>query len=55
VQRAKGHAHNPLGMDELRLKFNDCVGQALPAARRDGLFERLSALQDLGKVSALYT
>ena len=55
VQRAKGHAHNPLDMDELRLKFNDCVGQALPAARRDALFERLSELQELGTVVTLYS
>jgi 2-methylcitrate dehydratase PrpD len=54
VQRAKGHAHNPLGMDELRLKFNDCVGRALPAARRDALFERLGGLETLPGVGEMY-
>lgn len=54
VTHAKGHAHNPLGMDELRLKFNDCVAGALPAARRDALFERLHGLEKLASVAALY-
>ena len=55
VSHARGHAHNPLGMDELRLKFNDCVAGALPAARRDALFERLADLEELPSVAALYT
>jgi 2-methylcitrate dehydratase PrpD len=55
VQRAKGHAHNPLGMDELRAKFEDCVGSALPAVRRDALFERLSTLENLPSVATLYS
>ncbi len=55
VSRAKGHAHNPLGMDELRLKFNDCVAGALPAAHRDVLFERLSGLEELASAVTLYT
>jgi 2-methylcitrate dehydratase PrpD len=54
VQRALGHAHNPLGMDELRLKFEDCVGNALPAARRDALLGRLQALESLPATAALY-
>jgi 2-methylcitrate dehydratase PrpD len=54
VSHAKGHAHNPLGMDELRLKFNDCVAGALPAPRRDALFERLAGLENLPEVAALY-
>ena len=54
VQRAKGHAHNPLGMDELRAKFTECVGSALPAARRDALFERLRALETLARVGEMY-
>jgi aconitate decarboxylase len=54
VQRALGHAHNPLGMDELRLKFEDCVGNALPAARRDALLGRLQALELLPATAALY-
>ena len=54
VSHAQGHAHNPLGMDELRLKFNDCVAGALPAARRDALYERLAGLENLPEVAALY-
>jgi 2-methylcitrate dehydratase PrpD len=54
VRRALGHAHNPLGMDELRAKFADCVGAALASARRDALFERLRALETLPEAAALY-
>lgn len=54
VQRALGHAHNPLGMDALRAKFADCVGAALPAARRDALFERLAHLETLPRVGEMY-
>ena len=55
VSRALGHAHNPLGMDDLRLKFDDCVGTALPSLRRDALFEHLASLEKLASVVALYT
>jgi 2-methylcitrate dehydratase PrpD len=55
VTRAKGHAHNPLGMDELRAKFEDCVGSALPSVRCDALFERLSTLENLPSVATLYS
>jgi len=55
VRRALGHAHNPLGMDELRLKFEDCVGNALPSPRRDTLFESLAGLEKLPSVATLYT
>ena len=55
VKRALGHAQNPLGMDELRAKFTDCVGAALPIPRRDALFERLRDLENLSRVAALYT
>ena len=54
VRRALGHAHNPIGMEELRAKFADCVGAALASARRDALFERLRALEDLPEAAALY-
>jgi 2-methylcitrate dehydratase PrpD len=54
VRHARGHARNPVGMDELRTKFVDCVGGALPAPRRDALFERLRGLEDLPEVGALY-
>jgi len=54
VRRAKGHAHNPLGMDELRAKFVDCVGGALPAAGRDALFEKLSKLESLSRTADIY-
>jgi hypothetical protein len=42
-------------MDELRAKFEDCVGSALPAVRRDALFERLSTLENLPSVATLYS
>ncbi len=54
VSRAKGHAHNPLDLQELRAKFEDCVGSALPAGRRNALFEQLNDLPRLAAVSALY-
>ena len=54
VTHARGHARNPLGMDELRLKFNDCVAGALPDLRRDALFEHLAAIEKLDSVGALY-
>ncbi|MEK6243146.1 MAG: MmgE/PrpD family protein [Pseudomonadota bacterium] len=54
VRHAKGHARNPVGMDELRAKFEDCVGSALAAPRRDALFERLRGLENLPAVGALY-
>ena len=55
VSHARGHARNPLGMDDLRLKFEDCVGNALPKARRDALFESLAGLEKLPSVATLYT
>lgn len=54
VTHALGHAHNPLGLEELRLKFDDCVGNALPAPRRDELFASLSGLEALASVATLY-
>jgi aconitate decarboxylase len=54
VTHALGHAHNPLGMEELRLKFDDCVGDALPAPRRAALFERLSGIEVLSEAAGLY-
>lgn len=54
VRHALGHARNPIGMEELRLKFDDCVRNALPAPGRAALFERLGALENLPEVAALY-
>jgi 2-methylcitrate dehydratase PrpD len=54
VKRAKGHAHNPLGMDELRAKFVDCVGGAMSGSRRDELFEKLSKLELLTRTADIY-
>jgi 2-methylcitrate dehydratase PrpD len=54
VRHALGHARNPIGMDELRLKFEDCVGGALAAPRRAALFERLRQLEELPAAGALY-
>jgi aconitate decarboxylase len=36
VRHAKGHARNPIGMEELRAKFDDCTG-----GRKAALFEQL--------------
>lgn len=54
VRRARGHAHNPLELADLRLKFDDCVGAALPTPRRDRLFERLARLETLPGVGEMY-
>jgi aconitate decarboxylase len=54
LRHARGHARNPVGMDELRAKFEDCVGSALAAPRRDALFERLLKLESLPQTAGLY-
>ena len=54
VRYAKGHSRNPIGLDELRAKFDDCLGGSLPSGRRDGLFERLRGLEALPRAGALY-
>jgi len=54
VHHAKGHAKNPLDLDELRAKFNDCIADALSAARRNTLFNRLNTLESLPGVAELY-
>ena len=41
VRHARGHARNPIGMDELRAKFEDCTGGGQGA-----LFEKLLHLED---------
>ena len=43
-----------IGLGELRAKFDDCVGGALAAPRRDALFERLRKLESLPETAALY-
>ncbi len=54
VRRARGHAHNPIGMDDLRAKFTDCVGAALAPGARERLFERLRHFEALPETGALY-
>ena len=54
LRRARGHAQNPVGVDELRAKFEDCVAGALAHDARDRLFERLFSLEKLPEVAALY-
>ena len=54
VRYAKGHARNPIDLDELRAKFDDCLGASLPSGRRDGLFERLRGLEKLPAAASLY-
>jgi 2-methylcitrate dehydratase PrpD len=48
VRYAKGHARNPIGLEELRAKFDDCTG-----GRRGPLFETLLALESLPNVSKI--
>jgi 2-methylcitrate dehydratase PrpD len=46
VRRPRGHFSDPLSPAELRAKFDDCAGDALPAAQRDALFHRLQHLEN---------
>jgi aconitate decarboxylase len=54
VRHALGHARNPVGLDELREKFEDCVGIALAPRRRESLFAQLMELEKLAEPAALY-
>lgn len=54
LRYARGHARNPIGLDELRAKFDDCIGEAIPAAQRERLFEQLSRLEALRSTADLY-
>ncbi|HVB48134.1 MAG TPA: MmgE/PrpD family protein [Burkholderiales bacterium] len=54
VRHARGHARNPVGLEELRVKFDDCVSAALPDGARAKLWGQLLALETLPRVSALY-
>ena len=54
VRRARGHAHNPIGVEDLRAKFTDCVGAALAPEARARLFERLLHLETQPGTGALY-
>jgi len=54
VRRALGHAHNPIGLDALRAKFDDCAAAALAPEARAALFERLLRLDSLPGAAALY-
>ncbi len=54
VRYAKGHARNPIGLDELRVKFDDCVASALAPTARFALFQRLLRLESLSGTAALY-
>jgi 2-methylcitrate dehydratase PrpD len=46
VRRPRGHASDPLSLDELRAKFDDCVGDALSRDRRDRLLRHLLDLEN---------
>ena len=48
IRHAKGHARNPLTLDQLREKFDDCTG-----GKRRPLFERLLTLESLPDVSRI--
>jgi 2-methylcitrate dehydratase PrpD len=55
VRYARGHAKNPIGLEELRDKFDDCVGAALDRTRSAALFERLAGLEKLSSATGLYS
>jgi aconitate decarboxylase len=55
VVHAKGHARNPVSLEELRGKFDDCVGASLDPSARARLFERLASLEKLPHAGDLYT
>lgn len=46
VERAAGHALRPLGREELRAKFRDCLDHGGCGHMADGLFDRLSTLDE---------
>jgi aconitate decarboxylase len=48
IRHAKGHARNPLTLDELREKFDDCTG-----GRQRALFEKLLTLESWPDVSRI--
>ena len=54
VARAKGHSSRPLMAAELRAKFDDCVGNALPAAARDRMFAGLQNLAEAGNARQIF-
>jgi 2-methylcitrate dehydratase PrpD len=54
VARAKGHSSRPLMAAELRAKFDDCVGDALPSAARDRLFSNLQNLAQAGSARQIF-
>jgi aconitate decarboxylase len=54
IRHAFGHARNPISVEQLRDKFNDCVGGRLVVRERDGLFDRLHRLEGLPAAGALY-
>jgi 2-methylcitrate dehydratase PrpD len=45
IRHARGHARNPVSDQELQAKFADCVGDRLPADRRNALLQRLRTLE----------
>jgi 2-methylcitrate dehydratase PrpD len=53
VRHAKGHAKNPIAMEALRAKFDDCT-RALRPRQRGALFDCLACLETLPSVSRLY-
>jgi len=54
VRRARGHAQNPISLDELHAKFDDCVAGALAPDARNRLFERLLSLETRTEAALLY-
>ena len=48
VTRHRGHGQNPMTVDELRAKFDDCVAAKLPPGEAQALFAALQSVDSLG-------
>jgi 2-methylcitrate dehydratase PrpD len=51
----RGHANNPLSMDEMRRKFIACTGGVLPPDQGDRLYSDLLALDSLADVREIFS
>jgi aconitate decarboxylase len=54
VSHALGHARNPIGIDELKAKFSDCLGQSPGPHDGERLFSKLADLDRIARVADLY-
>ncbi|MER3352617.1 MmgE/PrpD family protein [Roseovarius indicus] len=54
IRYAFGHARNPVAIDQLRAKFEECVAGQLNTSKSSRLFDRLQVLTTLDDVRSLY-